>query len=102
MQTKRAEVLVRKSRVRALGVQHLEEAVDVVLAVGRPFVPVDGEKADARVGEECSAVLRAGPLRRFLRSDIPGDVVEQALQKGPQLAVAGRPIATRVGINGLI
>lgn len=68
----------------------------------RPFVPINGEKADAGVGQERTPVLRTGSLGGILRPNVPGDVVEQALQKRPQLAVSGRPIATRVGLNGLI
>ena len=102
MQAKGAVILIREPRMRALGVQHLEEAIDVVLAVCGPFVAVDGKEADARIGQERAPALRTGPLRGFLRPDIAGDVVEQALQKSSELAIAGRPIATRVRLDGLI
>jgi hypothetical protein len=55
VQPKRAVVLVGEPGMRALGVEHLEYAVDVVLAVLGPFVSVDSQKTD--LGEQGPAVL---------------------------------------------
>lgn len=48
MQAKGAAILIRDPRMRDLCVQHLEDAIDVILAV---------EEADARIGEERVPVL---------------------------------------------
>ena len=80
--------------------EHLEQTIDVILAVGRPFIPVDCKETD--VSQQRTAILAGLSLGGLLGANVPGDVVEQALQKGPQLAVAGRPIAARVRLDRLI
>ena len=51
--------LVRKAGVRSLGVQHLEQAVDVVLPVSGPLVSADRKEPDLR--QQCPRGQRARP-----------------------------------------
>ena len=46
MKTEGAVVFIRESWVRTLCVKHLEEAVDVVLAVLGPLAAIRGKEAD--------------------------------------------------------
>ena len=57
VQTKRAMVLIREAGMRSIGVKHLEQAIDVVLAVRGPFVPVNGKETDRRLGEHRATVF---------------------------------------------
>ncbi|MCZ4348069.1 hypothetical protein [Devosia neptuniae] len=44
-------ILIGEARMRAIRVQHLEEAVDVVVAVLRPFISINGQEPDRGLGE---------------------------------------------------
>ncbi len=74
MQAKGAVVFIREARVRTLRVEHLEEAVDVVLSVLGPLVAIHRQEAD--FCEQDAPVFRTWPLGCFLRSHVAGDVVE--------------------------
>src|ERR1700733_190851 len=80
--------------------KHLEQAVDVILAVWRPFVPIHGQKSDIR--EQLAAVLGSERGGFIGALTVPRDVVEQAFDEGAELRVCCRPVASRVGLNALV
>jgi hypothetical protein len=55
MQPERTVVLIRETWMRSVGVQHLEQPIDVVLAVNSPLVPVLRQKSS--LGQERATVL---------------------------------------------
>jgi hypothetical protein len=90
-------VLVRQTRVRAVGVEHLEQTVDEVLAVLRPFVAVDRQKA---LGSEHRASVlgrRAAGGSRMIHGERDG--IEEAFEEGSQLGIGGRPITAGVRLD---
>lgn len=89
-------VFVRQAWMRTFRMQHLEQAVDVVLPISRPFVAIEGEETD--FGQQGAPVLGYGPTGRLLLPHIPGDVVEQALKEGAPLPVGGRPVAASTAV----
>lgn len=88
--------------MRAVGVEHLEETVEVVLTVSRPLASVLRKEADACVCEHGAAILRGGHRRRPILVDVPRYVVEQRFKKGSKLGVGGSPLTTRVCFDGLL
>lgn len=56
MKTEGAVILVGQPGMRPLSMKHFEKAINVVLPVGRPLIPVGCEKAD--VGEKSAAIFR--------------------------------------------
>lgn len=100
MQPERAVVLIRQSRMRSVGVQHLEQPIDVILPVGSPLVPALRQKT--ALGEERAAVLGRRLLRSFLGFYLHCDVIEQSFQEAACLAVRRRPIAPRMRFDCLI
>lgn len=86
--------------MRAVGVQHLEQPDDEVLAVLRPFVAVDGQETFGR--EHRASVFRVGTKRRRSMIDGKGERFEEAFEKGPQLGIGGRPVAAGMRLDRLI
>ena len=99
MQPKCAVILIGEAGVRALGVKHLEQAVDVILAVLGPFVSVGRQKTD--LAKQSSAVLRCWKLRNLLRANIARNTVEKTFHKSSKLTVSGGPVVTSMRVDRL-
>ena len=100
MQPERAVVLVGKARVGAVRVEHLEQAVEKILAVRCPFISILGQ--ESTFGQQCAAVLRRWRLTLQLGFDVVGDIADQALKEAADLAVCGGPVTTGMGVDRLI
>ena len=93
VQPEGAVLLIGEPRVRAVGMQALEQAVDEVPPVGTPFVEALIQEAQLRQAGTAVFARGQGACARIERA---GYVVEQAFVKGAKLPVGRGPFAAAV------
>ena len=91
--------LIGQSVMRPFCVEHLKQAVYVVLPVVRPFFPFLGQKPDS--AKQRPPIFRCHALR-FVRSQQASNFIQQAFHKYPKLSVCSSPIASDMCVESLI
>ena len=76
VETKGAMIFVRQTGMRAIGMEHFEQTLDIVLAVAGPFLSLDRQKFDGAVGQHLPQVHAALKRVGFGRIDATGDIIK--------------------------